>query len=286
MLTQSLPLLAAARAEGYAIGSYNVATVDAMAAVVRAAERERSPALAMVWSGTARMVDFDSLAAGMVSLASRADVPIALHLDHGDTLELVERSLALGFTSVMLDGADEPFEENVRLMREARALADTTGATLEGVVGEIGDEAGPGAEADTAGADGQGELTDPEQAADFVARSGVDILAIAVGTQHGHYEAPPALDVERARAIAARVPNPLVLHGGSYAPEDALAQIVAAGAAKVNVATELDDVFVAAVGAMDVEAARYASQILQAGYGAVEERVREKMRLLGSSGRA
>lgn len=286
MLTRSLPLLRDARAAGYAVGSFNVATVDAMAAVVRAAEAERSPALAMVWSGTTRMVDFEALAAGIVSLARGARVPIALHLDHGDSLELVARSLDLGFTSVMLDGADEPFERNVELMRAARELADAAGATLEGVVGEIGDERGPGEPEPEDGADDEAELTDPDQAAAFHARTGVDILAVAVGTRHGRYDAPPRLDVERVRAIAARVPAPLVLHGGSYAPPDQLRAVVASGAAKVNIATELEDAFLQGVGAVDLASARYASQVLGAGYRAVEERVREKMRLLGSSGRA
>lgn len=249
-----------------------------MAALVRAAKAEESPALAMVWSGLAEVIDLEALAPGIVTLGRRAPVPTAVHLDHARNSSTIRLALDAGFTSVMVDGSALPLEENVRFAREAKRLAYAANASVEGVVGEIGEEHNAG--------DGTEVLTDPKAAATFWERTRVDALAVAVGTRHGRHESPPQLDLVRLRAIAQCVPVPLVLHGGSYVPEDEVRAAIASGVAKVNIATELEDAFVEAVARLDLSDTRYASEILSAGYEGMEERIRLKMRLFGSSGRA
>lgn len=278
MLSPSAPLLQAARAGGYAVGAFNVSNLESMQAIVRAAETERAPVLAMIWSGIAAWTDFEALAAATVILAEKAAGPIAVHLDHGEDLEIVRRALVAGFTSVMYDGARHSFDENIRLTNEAKVLARTHGASLEAELGEIGSEWDE--------SDGEQALTDPAETARFVEATGVDCLAIAIGSRHGRYSAPPQLDLDRLGAIAARVPVPLSLHGGSYTPDDQVQAAIARGIAKVNIATELEHVFLDAATAVPRETARFASDVIGPGYQAVEERIRAKIRLFGSSGRA
>lgn len=278
MLTPSAPLLQAARAGGYAVGAFNVSNLESMQAIVRAAEAERAPVLAMIWSGIAAWTDFEALAAATVVLAEKAAVPIAVHLDHGEDLPMVRRSLAAGFTSVMYDGARHPIAENIRLTNEAKALAQAHGASLEAELGEIGGEWDEGG--------GPQALTDPAEAARFAEATGVDCLAIAIGSRHGRYTEPPRLDLARLRDIAGRVSSPLSLHGGSYTPDDQVRAAISLGIAKVNIATELEHAFLDAATTVPRETARFAADVIGPGYQAVEERIRAKIRLFGSSGRA
>lgn len=278
MLTPSAPLLQAARAGSYAVGAFNVSNLESMQAIVRAAETERAPVLAMIWSGIAVWTDFEALAAATIVLAEKAAVPVAVHLDHGEDLAIVQRALAAGFTSVMYDGARHPIDENIQLANEAKALAEAHGASLEAELGEIGgewDESG-----------GQQSLTDPADAARFAAATGVDCLAVAIGSRHGRYAEPPRLDLDRLSEIATLVPASLSLHGGSYTPDDQVRAAIGLGIAKVNIATELEHAFLDAATAVPREPARFASDVIGPGYRAVEERIRAKIRLFGSSGRA
>lgn len=283
MLVSAREMTRQAFEEGYAVGAFNVTSVVAMEALVRAAEAERSPAIAMLWSGTPEFVDAESLAAGMVSLAERADVPIALHLDHSYTLDLVQRCLDMGFTSVMFDGATLPYEENVAKTLEAKRMAKAAGdASVEAVIGEIGQEAAPGSAPSS-----EVQFTDPEEALRFAKDTQVDMLAIAVGTTHGHYtdDNTPTLDAALVQQVRA-AGIPMVLHGGSYAPDDQVRAVVAAGVGKVNVATELEDAVLEAWRACDLEHARYTSEVLGAGFAAMTDKIAEKMRVFGSSGKA
>ncbi|MDQ3525525.1 MAG: class II fructose-bisphosphate aldolase [Chloroflexota bacterium] len=278
MIIPSGPLLTAAREAGYAVGSFNVASIDGMQAVIRAAEAEQAPVLAMIWSGVQAWMDFDALALAVVSLAERAAVPVAVHLDHGEDLEIVERALGQGFSSVMFDGARHPLEENIRLTVRAGELAHAHEATLEAEIGEIGGER----EDPT----GLPDLSDRDEAVRFWKESRPDVLAVAIGSQHGRYQNEPWLDIPRLASIAQQVLIPLSLHGGSYTPADQIRQAVANGIAKINIASELEEAFLAGASQVDLAKARYATDLTGVAHSAIEERVREKIRLFGSSNKA
>ena len=196
-------LLPAARKQRRAVGAFNVANYETAAAVVRAAEKSQ---------------------------------PVALHLDHGDSVTQVENALKWGYTSVMFDGSRLPYDENVRLTRRCAELAKAAGASIEGEIGHVamGD--------DTA-------LTEPEEAEAFASAAGVDALAVSIGTAHGYYRSEPKLDIARCRAIAERLPDvPLVLHGGSGTPLSEIRKAIGNGIAKINVATESQHTFLKSAG--------------------------------------
>ncbi|MCK4323082.1 MAG: class II fructose-bisphosphate aldolase, partial [Armatimonadetes bacterium] len=170
--------------------------------------------------------------------AQPLQIPVAIHLDHGNSLEMVAECLDAGFTSVMLDASDRPFAENVRLTGRAAEMARQAGADSEGEIGAVG-------RADDISIEGPhaGTLTDPEQAAQFVAETGIDAVAISIGNAHGIYTQEPNLDFQRLRQISELVDVPLVLHGGSGTPEQDVRQAIALGIAKVNVASALGHAF-------------------------------------------
>ncbi len=166
--------------------------------------------------------------------AANAQIPIALHLDHCRTYEECVAAIQAGYSSVMIDGSSLPFEENVALTKKVVDYARTLGITVEGelgkLVGEEGDLIVKGPEA---------AQTDPEEAREFVERTGVDCLAVSIGTQHGHYIAAPHLNIERLKAIKEAVDVPLVLHGGSGTPIDQVQEAIRNGIRKINVATDV-----------------------------------------------
>ncbi|MDR0931844.1 MAG: class II fructose-bisphosphate aldolase [Victivallales bacterium] len=168
-------------------------------------------------------------------MAERCNQPIALHLDHGESVEQVKNALKWGYTSVMFDGSRLPYDQNVAITKQCAELAKVAGASIEGEIGHVamGDETA---------------LTEPDEAEAFAAATGVDALAISIGTAHGYYKSEPKLDIERCRAIAERLPNvPLVLHGGSGTPLDEVRKAIENGIVKINVATEFQDTFLKSV---------------------------------------
>jgi ketose-bisphosphate aldolase len=231
-------ILPDARRSGTAIAAFNVANLETLRAVVLAAEAEQRPVIVQTYH---RLLDTDvsgPIVAAARWLAQRSSVPVVVHLDHANQFEQIERGAAQGFTSAMLDGSALPFADNVALTRRAAATAKAAGLSIEGEVGHV------------AFGGGEGALTDPAEAAEFAAATGVDALAVSIGTTHGYYKAAPKLDVDRAAAIAARVTVPLVLHGGSGTPEAAIRDAVRRGGiAKVNVATEFQHEFAKRAGA-------------------------------------
>jgi len=233
-LAQILP---DARRAGTAIAAFNVGNLETLRAVVYAAEAEQRPVIVQMYH---RLLDTDvsgPLVAAARWLAQRSAVPIAVHLDHGARFEQIGQAVAQGFTSAMLDGSALPFAENVDLTRRAAQVAQSAGLTLEGEIGHV------------AFGGGEGALTDPDEAAEFALQTGVDALAVSIGTTHGYYRAAPKLDIDRAAAIAARVSIPLVLHGGSGTPEAAIREAIRrGGVAKVNIATEFQHHFQTRVG--------------------------------------
>lgn len=226
MLATLNDILPAARREGRAVGGFNIGNYATLLAVLRAAENTGQPVIVQLYN---RLIDAghgEPLAAATRVLAMKMKTPVVLHLDHGSNLQQIERALAAGFTSVMLDASQQPMRENSALVKEAAAMARAAGATLEAEIGHV-----PMGGSDLA-------LTTPDEARAFHDATGVDALAVSIGTAHGFYKTEPHIDTARARAIADAVPIPLVLHGGSGTPPAAMRQVIQSGFAKVNIATE------------------------------------------------
>ena len=227
-------LLPAARREKRAVGAFNVANYETALAVFKAAEAEQSPVIIQVYDRLFESEKAADLAGTLLRLARRSSQPIALHLDHGTTIEHVAIALHAGYTSVMLDGSRLPFAENVRVTALAAQLAHAAGCTAEGEIGHVaqGDETA---------------LTCVDEAVDFATQTGVDALAISIGTAHGYYTAKPKIDVDRCREIADALPDlPLVLHGGTGTPLEDVRKVIRCGIAKVNIATEFLDTYLKA----------------------------------------
>jgi fructose-bisphosphate aldolase class II len=224
-------MLLEARREKRAVGAFNVGNYETALALLRAAEQEHSPVIIQVYD---RLFESDKASdiCGMLErIARRCNQPVALHLDHGSSLENVTKALRAGYTSVMFDGSRLPFEENVRLTRLASDLAHAVSCSSEGEIGHVaqGDET---------------SLTCVDEAVEFARLTGVDALAVSIGTAHGYYKAEPKLDIERCRMIADALPDvPLVLHGGSGTPLEQVQEAIKNGIAKINIATEYLDTY-------------------------------------------
>ena len=224
-------ILPAARKEKRAIGAFNVGNYETTLAVMKAAEAEKSPVIIQVYNRLFESEKASDIAGMLIRVAQRCNQPVALHLDHGATLESVAIALHAGYTSVMYDGSRLPFAENAANTRLAADLAHAAGCTAEGEIGHVaqGDET---------------SLTSVEEAVEFAKRTKVDALAVSIGTAHGYYKAEPKLDIERCRAIADALPDmPLVLHGGSGTPLEAVRESIHNGIAKINIATEYMDTY-------------------------------------------
>ena len=224
-------MLCSARREKRALGAFNVANYETALGVFKAAEAEKSPVIIQVYMRLFTSEKAWDLAGTLLRLARRSNQPIALHLDHGETLEQVASAIRAGYTSVMLDGSRLPFEENAAVTALASRLAHGAGVSAEGEIGHVaqGDETA---------------LTSVEEAVAFAEKTQVDALAVSIGTAHGYYKAEPKLDIDRCKAIAEALPDlPLVLHGGSGTPLEAVWQSIQNGISKVNIATEYMDTY-------------------------------------------
>ena len=271
-------MLEDARKNGYAIGAFNVENMEMMQAVAEAADEMKAPVIIQTTPGTLKYAP-PAVFAGMAQrIAMAAKSPIAMHLDHGSSYELAGECVRAGYTSVMIDGSLLPFEENVALSRRVVALA--CGLPVEAELGTVGGKE------DDHSADHQ--YTDPAQAAQFVEATGIFSFAPAIGTAHGVYTAEPKLDLNRLSAIRSAVSVPLVLHGTSGVPHDQVRACIERGICKVNYATELRQVFTAAVreSILKNEQAFDPKKHLGPARDAVRARVCELIRLLGSEGRA
>ena len=219
---------------GYAVPSFCVWNAESINAVLRTAAACRAPVLLMTGPGEG-LLSYKALAATARALAADCDVPAALLLDHGNSIECVQACLDAGFTSVMLDYSTRPFDENVAALRQVVAMARPLGVTVEGEMGAVG-------RVDEVTGEGKGHtaLTDPDQARAYVEATGVDALAVSFGNLHGNYKLPPKFDFELLARLREAVGVPLVLHGGSGTPPDDLKRAISLGIAKVNVASELN----------------------------------------------
>jgi tagatose 1,6-diphosphate aldolase GatY/KbaY len=231
-LVTTKELLLDAQKNGYAIGAFNVENMEMVQAVVAAAEELRSPVIMQTTPSTLKYADPEYFYANVAAAAKKASVPVVMHLDHGSSFELAMRAFRAGYTSIMIDGSHSVFEENIAITKSVVDACHAAGIPVEAELGKVG-----GKEDDLEG--GNGGYTEPDEAAQFVEATGIDSLAVAIGTAHGVYKGIPKLDVERLSQIREVVSIPLVLHGTSGVPDDAVRECIRRGICKVNYATDL-----------------------------------------------
>lgn len=227
-------LLADAKKNGYAVGSFSVANMEMVLGVIKALEETRSPAIIQIAEVRLNHSPLELIGPLMVAAAKNSKVPVAVHFDHGKTKEKIKQALDIGFTSVMFDGSHLPFEENAEMTAEIKALANEYNADCEGEIGCVG-----GSE------DGSEDIaincTSPVQAAEFFEKSKVDALAVAIGNAHGNYKETPKLRFDILEKTASLVPVPLVLHGGTGISPDDFRKCISLGIHKINIATATFD---------------------------------------------
>jgi len=234
-------MLATARDGGYAIGAFNVYNLEGVQAVIGAAEAAHSPVMLQIHP-TALAHGGTPLIALCLEAGREAAVSVAVHLDHSTSPAAIRTALAAGISSIMADGSSLDYAANVDFTRDMTALAHAAGAAVEAELGRIS-----GTEDGLTVADIEARMTDSDQAAAFVAATGVDALAVCIGNVHGHYPGEPHLDLDRLAAIGERVQVPLVLHGTSGLPDAMIGQLVARGVCKFNVNTEVRMAYLDAV---------------------------------------
>ncbi len=271
-------VLKKAQAEHYGVGLFNTTDTDMLEAAISAAEELNSPIII----GTAEVLlpsgELDLIAPSIVAAAKRAKVPVVVHYDHGLTFDRCIQALKLGFSSIMFDGSAGDAEQNMKDTAEIVKIAHSFGATVEGEIGHVG-QASSGDNTVT------DSYTTPEEAEDFINKTGVDALAIAIGTAHGAYKEKPCLDIGRLKEIRAKVDTPLVLHGGSGLSDDDFRNTVREGIAKVNIFTDLCLAGISAMQEGTANGLEYL-QIRDLKVAKIKEVVKEKIRLFGSENKA
>ena len=227
-LVTTKQMLINAQKDNYAVGAFNVENMEMVMAVVEAAEELNSPVIMQTTPSTVKYADVEFFLANAKVAAEKANVPIAMHLDHGNSFELAIKAFRAGYTSVMIDGSHSSFEENIELTKSVVDVCNCANIPVEAELGKVG-----GKEDDLDG--GDGIYTDPEEAKQFVEKTGVDSLAVAIGTAHGVYKGEPKLDIDRLSEIRQVVDIPLVLPGTSGVPDETVEKCIC----KVNYATDL-----------------------------------------------
>ena len=231
MLVTSEELLLDAQKNHYAVGAFNAENMEMVMAIIAAAVEMKSPVIIQTTPSTLKYATVDMYRAMVNAEAAKVSVPVVMHLDHGNSFELAEKALKAGYSSVMIDGSHEVFEDNIAVTKRVVAVAKPMGIPVEAELGKVG-----GKEDDLVGVGG---CTVPSEAAEFAERTGIQSLAVAIGTAHGVYKIEPKLDVERLKEIRKVVDIPLVLHGASGLSDEAVQTCIAEGICKVNFATEL-----------------------------------------------
>lgn len=283
MLVSGKELFQAAKQGGYAVGAFNVNNMEIVQAILEAAEEEKSPVFLQASQGAIKYAGIEYIVALARTAAEKAKVPVALNLDHGTSFTQVVQCIRHGFTAVMIDGSKYPFEENIAITQKVIEIAHPCGVSVEAELGKIG-----GTEDDITVSDAEAAFTDPQEAAEFVERTKVDALAIAIGTAHGVYKGEPKLDFARLEKIRNAVDIPLVLHGASGVPEDAIRKAVPLGICKINIDTELRQAFTEGVQQVVLNNPKEYDprKLLGPAREEMKQVVKAKMRLFGCAGRA
>lgn len=288
----------------YAVGAFNFVNMEVLKAITSAAAEEKSPALIACSEGAIKYAGIKNLVAMAKAEADATGMPLCLHLDHGKEFDVIMQCIRNGFTSVMIDGSDLPLEENIAITRKIVEIAHAAGVSVEGELGKLS-----GIEDNVQSR--ESILTDPDEAERFVKETGVDSLAIAIGTAHGpkKFKGEPILEIPLVATIKKRLNMPLVLHGASSVPrevlekgikygakwegskgvpEDSLVEAVKGGINKVNVDTDLRMTFISSLRKVMAEKPESVDlrDLFKPCMADVKEVVKHKMRLLGSSGKA
>lgn len=276
-------LLAKAEEGKYAVGAFNVNNMEIVQAILAAAEAEKAPVIMQASQGAIKYAGIEYIYALANLAASKSNVPMALHLDHGTSFDQCMQCIRFGFTSVMIDGSKLPLEENIALTNKVIEVARATGVSVEAELGKIG-----GTEDDIHVDEKDAFFTDPEEARYFVEKTGVDALAIAIGTAHGQYKGVPQLDFPRLEKIAGMVKAPIVLHGSSGVPDEAIQEAIRLGVRKVNIDTNIREAFTGACRQVLENNAKEIDprKVLAPAREAATQIIREKIRVFGSSGKA
>ena len=280
MLVTTKKNLLEAQKNHYAVGAFNVENMEMVQAVIAAAEEMHSPIIIQTTPSTLKYASPELYLANVKALANKAEVPIAIHLDHGNSFELAMQTFRCGYTSIMIDGSQKPFEENIALTSAVIKAAHAANISVEAELGTVGGK-------EDSLDNGEGGYTDPSKAKEFVERSGCDSLAVAIGTAHGVYKHAPKLDLNRLSAIREVVDIPLVLHGTSGVDDEVVKECVQRGICKVNYATDLRIAYTRGVKEVLAE---NPDTIDPKKYGArgreyVKQYVMEKMQVVGSAHR-
>ncbi len=300
-----------AYANGYAVGAFNVNNMEITQGIIEAIAEEKAPLILQISRGARSYASMSYLKAIIdVAVAENPDIPICMHLDHGDTFETCKQCVDDGFTSVMIDGSHHPFEENIKVTKQVVEYAHAHGVVVEAELGQLG-----GIEEDVIGLsheDVMKHLTDPDQAVEFVDKTGVDSLAVAIGTSHGAYKfkSEPKLAIDVVEKIQEKMPGfPLVMHGSSSVlkefkdlinkyggqmpdamgvPESAISQAVKKAVCKVNIDTDLRMALTAKIRQVFAEKPSEFDprNYLGPGREAIKDMVKHKLRVLGCCGRA
>jgi len=279
-------LLQHALQEHYAIGAYTTFNMEYTRGLVEAAQENQSPIIIMFGTVESDYAGMERLCSIILREINLSKIPIGLHFDHGNSFEIVIKAIASGFNSVMFDGSHLPYEENVEITREIVRVAHAVDIAVEAELGLVG-----GTEGETGTEELNTEttgLTNPDQALDFVNKTGVDALAVAIGTAHGLYRKKPTIDIDRLIAIRKKVAVPLVLHGGSDTPEEKLLSSIDHGIAKININSDLKAAFARSLrnslsnAPDDIAFEKHLAQATTA----MKKALKQKMELFRSSGKA
>lgn len=275
-------LLDDAKKRNYAVGAFNCNNMEIVQAIVKAAETENSPVIIQASQGAIKYAGLEYIVALVTLAAKNTKVPVALHLDHGTSFDQVIQCIRYGFTSVMIDGSKYSLEENIALTKKVVEIAKAVGVSTEAELGKIG-----GTEDDISVSDKEAMLTNPDDVKYFAEQTGVDALAVAIGTAHGQYKFEPKLDFDRLAVIRDLVDIPIVLHGSSGVPDKDVQKAISLGVRKVNIDTNIREAFVKGVR----EAVRDPKEIdprklLGPARDEMTAIVREKIRVFGSNNKA
>ncbi|EPY2273244.1 tagatose bisphosphate family class II aldolase [Clostridium sporogenes] len=277
-------MLKKAQSGAYAIPAFNIHNLETLQVVVETAAELKSP---VIIAGTPSTIsDYagpDYIAAMAEVAAEKYDIPIAIHLDHFENVEEIKKDINIGFKSCMIDASKKPFEQNIKTVKEVVEYAHKYDVTVEAELGKLG-----GKEDDLVVSEKDAMYTNPDDAVEFVNRTGVDSLAVAIGTAHGLYKGEAKLDFDRLREIREKVSVPLVLHGASDVPDELVKKAISLGICKVNVATDLKIPFSDAVKNYFNEnpEANDPRKYMTPGKEAMREVVRHKIMVCGSNGQA
>jgi len=283
VLVTTTAMLLKAQNENYAVPAFNIHNLETLQVVVDTAAELKSPVIIAGTPGTVQYAVAEYLVAIAEVAAQKHSIPIALHLDHFEELEEIKNCIDIGFTSAMIDASKEPFEENVQKVKKIVEYAHVKGKVVEAELGKL-----VGIEDDMIVDEKESAYTDPEMAKEFVERTGIDSLAVAIGTAHGLYKGEPKLDFDRLKEIKSKVSIPLVLHGASDVPELLVKRAIGLGICKVNIATDLKIPFANAVKKYFIEHvdANDPRKYMTPGKIAMKEIVISKIKMCGSDNKA